>query len=473
MNSLWSKTANMPDFEALSGDAKTDVLIVGGGITGILCAYMLKEAGVDYMLVEANRICSGVTKNTTAKITSQHGFMYHKLLKRFGTEKAAMYLQANQLALAEYANLCQNIPCDFEVKDNFVYSIDQPRKPEQELEALHKIGCCTPVYCPSVEHTRNLAMHPSVEFAEHLPLPFPVAGAVKFADQAQFHPLKFFSGLAKELNIYEHTKVLEFAWQKIVTGEIHDQITKSQTYQKHLVKTNHGTITADKIIIATHFPMLNKHGMYFLKMYQHRSYVLALDHAPRLNGMYVDEADKGLSFRNHDDLLLLGGGSHRTGKHGGNWAELTAFAHRYYPESHIRYQWATQDCMPLDDIPYIGPYSRNTSGIYTATGFHKWGMTSAMTAAMILRDMILERDNPYAPVFNPSRTMLRPQLFINAFEATTNLFTPTQKRCPHMGCALKWNPVEHTWDCPCHGSRFTKDGELIDNPATDDLSSRH
>lgn len=472
MNSLWSKTVNMPEFEALSGDKKTDVLIVGGGITGILCAYMLKEAGVDYMLVEANRICCGVTQNTTAKITSQHGLMYHKLLKRFGTEKAAMYLQANQLALAEYVDLCQNIPCDFAVKDNFVYSIHQPRKLEQELEALHKIGCGTPVHCPSAAHNCHPFMHPSVEFAEHLPLPFPVAGAVKFAEQAQFHPLKFFSGLAKELNIHEHTKVLEFAGQKVVTGEIHDQITKSQTYQKHLVKTNHGNISADKIIIATHFPIINKHGMYFLKMYQHRSYVLALDHAPQLNGMYVDEAEKGLSFRNYDDLLLLGGGSHRTGKHGGNWAELTDFAHGYYPKSHIRYQWATQDCMPLDDIPYIGPYSRNTSGIYTATGFHKWGMTSAMTAAMILRDMILEKDNPFAPVFNPSRTMLRPQLFINAFEATTNLFTPTQKRCPHMGCALKWNPVEHTWDCPCHGSRFTKDGELIDNPATDDLNFR-
>ena len=123
----------------------------------------------------------------------------------------------------------------------------------------------------------------------------------------------------------------------------------------------------------------------------------------------------------------------------------------------------------LDGVPYIGPYSAGTEGLYVATGFNKWGMTSSMAAAMILCDLVQGRPNPYAPVFSPSRTVLRPQLAVNAFEAVTGLLTPTARRCPHLGCALKWNPAEHTWDCPCHGSRFTREGRLIDNPATGDL----
>lgn len=436
MRSLWSDTVTFPTFEPLTQNIKTDVLIIGGGITGILCAHMLAQAHVDYALVEAKELCSGVTANTTAKITSQHGMIYHQMLKRFGTEKTRMYLDANETALQEYRTLFQNIDCHFETKDNFVYTLDNIQKLEQELESLNKIGF-------------------PAKYADNLPLPFPTAGAVKFAHQAQFHPLEFLAKISKGLRIYEHTKVQEL---------------KLLSSCKTVATTAHGNITAEQVIIATHFPFLNKHGMYFLKMYQHRSYVLALENAPFVDGMYVDEVEKGLSFRNYENLMLLGGGSHRTGKHGGNWAELSDFAKLHYPDSVEKYRWATQDCMPLDDIPYIGQYSKNTSNLFVATGFHKWGMTSAMVAATLLRDMVLEKDNPYTSVFNPSRTMIRPQLFVNAFESTTNLLSFTPKRCPHLGCALKWNPIERSWDCPCHGSRFTEEGEVIDNPATDDLS---
>lgn len=430
MYSVWSDSVELPNFKPLDKDIRTDVLIIGGGIAGILCAYLLEQSSVNYALVEANRICSGITKNTTAKITSQHGMIYHKLMKRFGVEKTRMYLEANEAARKEYRKLCKEMDCEFETRSSFVYSLDKPQKVKQELEALRRIGY-------------------HAEYTDVIPLPFSIAGAVKFPNQAQFNPLQFLAHIAEGLSIYEHTKVREL----MPNGAI----------------TEHGKITASKIIVATHFPFLNKHGSYFLKMYQHRSYVLALEGAPDVNGMYVDEADKGLSFRNYQNLLLLGGGSHRTGKKGGNWAELSAFAKQYYTDAKETYRWATQDCMTLDEAPYIGQYSRNTPNLYVATGFHKWGMTSAMVSAMILRDMILGKENPYAPVFSPSRTMLRPQLFINAAETSLNLLTPTTRRCPHLGCALKWNPQEHSWDCPCHGSRFTKDGEVIDNPATDDL----
>lgn len=430
MRSLWKATASLPEFPELVGDVRTDVLIIGGGIAGILTAYLLHEKGVRYVLVEKGRICSGTTGNTTAKITFQHGLIYDKILKSDGTEAARKYLAANRAAFDKYAELCGKTDCDYEIKDNYVYSTDDRRKLEKEVEALEKIGYIA-------------------DLCENVPLPIKTVGAVKFPDQAQFNPLKFLSSVAEGLNIYEDTFVREMRGNTAVTDK--------------------GKIHADTVIAATHFPFINKHGSYFLKLYQHRSYVIALENAQDVNGMYVDECDTGLSFRNYEGLLLLGGGGHRTGKKGGNWAELRAFAAKKYPNSREKHFWATQDCMSLDGIPYIGRYSAKTHGFYVASGFNKWGMTGSMTAAMLLSDMILGKRNGFASVFDPSRSIVKPQLFINGAEAVCNLLTPSKKRCPHLGCALKWNEAERSWDCPCHGSRFTEHGRVLDNPANGDL----
>ncbi len=429
INSIWSKTAEHPSFAPLKDNKNTDVLIIGGGIAGLLCAYKLKSAGVDCMLVEADEICGGITKDTTAKITLTHGLMYDKMLRRFGEDKARLYVEAQENAIREYAHFCKSIDCDFERKDSYVYSLNNREKIEKEVAALNRIGV-------------------KATFSEARELPFSVAGAVCVKNQAQFHPLKFLYALAKDLPIYEHTKVIESKPNRAIT--------------------NDGEIRYKKLIVATHFPIFNKHGSYFLKLYQHRSYVLALEGAPHIDGMYVDECDKGLSFRGYENLLLLGGGGHRTGKKGGCWQELEAFAKEHYPNAKIVAKWATQDCMTLDDIPYIGRYSKNTPDTFVATGFNKWGMTNAMVAANILCDLVQGKENLYAEVFSPSRSILRPQLAINALESTVGILTPTVPRCPHLGCALKYNPAEHTWDCPCHGSRFDEYGGLIDNPATDD-----
>ena len=429
MDSLWTKTKQLPTFPALQKDISTDVLIIGGGMAGILCAWQLRQAGIDCILVEQDRLCSGITKDTTAKITVQHGLIYHKLIRTFGEEKAKLYLQANQAALEQYRILCQTIDCDFETQDSFVYSPDNRVCIVKETVAFRKLGV-------------------DARIRSDLPLPFPVARAVQLKGQAQFHPLKFVAAIAAGLPIFEHTKVLELMPGKAVTSG--------------------GVIRAKKMIIATHFPLLNKHGGYFLKLYQHRSYVLALKGAPQIPGMYVDESKTGLSFRPYRDLLLLGGGSHRTGKKGGNWQELEHFAARYFPQAQIVARWATQDCMTLDGVPYIGQYAKSTPDLYVATGFNKWGMTSSMAAAMLLGDLVQGKEHPWAALFNPSRSMLHPQLAVNAAESTLHLITPTIPRCPHMGCALKYNPAEKSWDCPCHGSRFDTEGHLLDNPATDD-----
>ena len=425
----WEDRDKRSHFGRLGGSKYTDVLIVGGGITGLLCAYMLKNSGVDCIVAEADSICSGTTKNTTAKITFAHGLIYDKMIKRFGENTARLYLEAQMWASDEYARLCKDIPCDYEKKDSYVYSLDDRKKIEKEIKALNLLGI-------------------KAEFSQTSALPFKTAGAVRVGGQAQFHPLKFAFAIAKDLPVYENTKILKLMPGRAVTG--------------------HGEIIFKKVIVATHFPILNKHGGYFMKMYQHRSYVLALEGAPYVNGMYVNESDTGMSFRNYKNLLLLGGGAHRTGKTGGNWRELEEFVRANYKDARIVFRWAAQDCMTLDDIPYIGQYSRSTPDMYVATGFNKWGMTSSMISARILRDLICGKDSRYAKVFLPSRSVMRPQLAVNAFESVVNLLTPTVPRCPHLGCALKYNKAEHTWDCPCHGSRFTEDGELIDNPATDD-----
>ena len=428
--SVWSATSQPPLFPNLSRNTKTDILIIGGGMAGVLCARLLHDAGINYTLVESGRIGSGITKNTTAKITSQHGLIYSQLIKNAGLEKAAMYLGANQSAVGMFKELGAKFSCGLEEKNAYIYSLTDRNAIEREIYAVKRLGV-------------------DAGFAEVLPLPFRTAGAVVFEKQAQFNPLQFLYGIAQGLNIYENTAVRELA----------DNIAITDTAK----------IKAGKIIIATHFPLLNKHGSYFLKMYQHRSYAIALENAQNVDGMYLQETKDGLSFRNYGNLLLIGGGDHRTGGTGGKWQVLHGFAKRFYPNATERYAWAAQDCMTLDGIPYIGRYADKTRDLYVTTGFNKWGMTGSMVGAILLTDIVRGKKNPYAAVFSPGRSIMKPQLLLNGLTAAGNLLTPTVPRCPHMGCALKWNRTEQTWDCPCHGSRFERNGKLIDNPATGDL----
>ncbi len=428
MESIWNDQRNRPQFPALCGDVKTDVFIIGGGMCGILCAYMLKNAGVDCILAEENQILQGVTGRTTAKITVQHGLIYDKIMGEYGEEKAQLYYESQKKALEEYQKLAGEED-DFVRCSSYVYTLQNRAAIEKEVKALERIGC-------------------KADFCEKTELPFSTKGAVRIQDQAKFHPLKFGYRLAAGLKIYENTKVLAI--------------------QKNTAITENGTIRAKKIIVATHFPFLNKHGAYFLKMYQHRSYVLALKNADAPKSMYVDEAKGGLSFRSHGDVLLLGGGSHRTGEKGGSFTELEEVAKKYYPRAKEVTRWATQDCMTLDGIPYIGRYGKTTPDVYVATGFHKWGMTSSMVSAMLLTDMICGRKSPYEAVYFPSRTMLHSQLAANIFSSAKGLLTPTAPRCPHMGCALTYNRQEHSWDCPCHGSRFDEEGKRLNGPAAKD-----
>ncbi len=420
----------MPQFPQLESSLHTDVLIIGGGLTGLLCARLLTNAGIDCALIEQGRLMQGVSGRTTAKLTSQHGLIYGKLLRKYGPEQARLYWQANQDAIDNLRMLAGNADCDFTLQNNYIYATGDTKPLEEEMAAYE--GLRLPA-----------------RWERSLPLPFPVTGALCFPNQAQFHPMKLAGHIAKGLKIYEHTKALTFADNRV-------QIPK-------------GTVTAERIIVATHFPLLNKHGSFFIKLYQQRSYMIALENAPQLEGMYLDSAENGLSLRRVGKWLLLGGGGHRTGKQGLGWKLPELAAKEYFPQSQIATRWAAQDCMSLDGMPYIGRYSRATPNLYVATGLNKWGMSSAMAAAMLLTDLIRGRENPYISLFSPSRSILHRQLLYNSAETALNLLRPTVPRCPHLGCALHWNAEEHSWDCSCHGSRFDESGKVLDNPATDDM----
>ena len=433
MNSIWSDEVSLPHFPKLEGDVRTDVLIVGGGVAGILCAYFLQEAGVKYVLLEKDTIAGGVTRYTTAKITAQQGLCYRKLYRRLGKEKTAMYLQANEDALSWYKKLAWQYEFGFEEQDSYVFTRKENPALEQELKVLGEL------------------QYPA-EYVTDLPLPFSTAGAVRLPHQGQMNPYQLIAQLAEGLHIYEHSEVREMT--------------------EYFAVTKSGTVTAEKIIVATHFPFINTRGSYYLKLYQNRAYVLALEQAQDVNGIYLEEGGDGLSLRNAGDYLLVGGSAKRTGKLSEGWKTLRTFAKEYYPNAREKYHWATQDCMSLDGMPYIGTYSRWTPDLYVASGFSKWGMTGAMLSARILTDLVQGEQNEYAALFSPSRNMLSRQLFCNLKEAISSMLPPGKKRCTHLGCVLQWNAVERTWDCPCHGSRFEEDGSRIENPACDDLKKQ-
>ena len=449
MESVWMNNIEIRRREALSGDREAPVVVIGAGLAGILTAYYLKQARIRAVVLEADRIGSGQTKNTTAKITSQHNLVYDRLIRTFGYRLAVHYARANEAAIGEYEKLIREkkIDCDFVRCPACLYSERGTELLKKETEAAKSLGI-------------------KASFGMDCELPFPVAGVTKFEGQARFHPLKFLARMAEEVEVYEQTKVLRVEDDK--------------------VETDRGSVKAKHIVFACHYPFVNVPGYYFARVYQERSYVAALKGAERPVGMYLGIDPGGLSFRACGDLLLLGGGSHRTGMNQGHrpgggcrYEMLRKKAEELYPGCREILCWSAQDCMTLDGLPYIGRFSTRMPNWYVATGFGKWGMTSSMVSAKILTALISGRDCPEADIFSPGRRFtVRAAKELAAHGAHT--VAGLAKRllpagdgkivpnCPHMGCRLAWNPEEGTYDCPCHGSRFDGEGHLIDGPAQTD-----
>ena len=479
MESIWSKTCDMRKRQALDRDIETDVAVIGGGMAGILTSYQLERSGVRTVILEAEQIGGGQTKNTTAKITSQHGMFCRDFIEKKGKDAARQYVRANQAAVEEYKRIIreEEIDCDLEETDSYVYS-QEGEKLKSEAGAALELGI-------------------DAAYERQVEIPAVCAGAVKFARQAQFHPLKFIDALSEQLTVYEDTPVKEV--------------------EEHTIRTPGGSVRAGKIVFATHFPFINFPGMYFARMHQERSYVLALENTRTINGMYIGDGVDALSFRQFDRYLLLGGEGHRTGENneggkyeGGSYERLRAAARELYPQSRETACWSAQDCVTADKIPFIGRYASDRPDWFVATGFQKWGMSSSMVSAMLLRDMICGTENSCAEVFAPSRFSAEeiPQImkdsgkavkgltkrFFHIPEETVSQLKPGQGAvvetesgkagvyktedqkiykvdivCPHLGCELTWNPDEKSWDCPCHGSRFDYKGNLLEGPAQEGI----
>lgn len=477
MQSIWEKETPIPQAPCLAHDLQVPAVIIGGGMAGILTGYLLKRRGVHAVILEASRIGSGQTSKTTAKITCQHGLIYARLLESFGIEQARAYAAANQDAIGQYEEIVrrENIGCGFERCAACLYTNEDPQVLEREYEAVCRCGI-------------------NAEVTAQTELPFDVKSALYYENQAKFHPLAFLSAVCRDLEIYEDTRVLRVDNQDVVTQR--------------------GTVHAQHIVFAAHFPFVNTPGFYFMRLHQQRSYAIALEGAEPPHAMYYGVDEGGLSLRGAGKTLLLGGAGHRTGENrtGGSYQALRAAAKKWYPQARETAAWSAQDCMPLDGVPYIGRFSPSRPHWYVQTGFQKWGMSTSMVAAQMVCGLITGQESPHGSVFDPSRQTfsasaktLMENTVKSAQSLSRELLAPPRAqldellpghggiveydghkagvykneegevfvvhpRCPHLGCQLEWNPDEKSWDCPCHGSRFDYQGRLLDNPAQEGLA---
>lgn len=523
--SIWQQSVQGTERPILPGNMETDIVIIGGGLTGILTAYYLQQSGRECVVLEADRIGSGQTAHTTAKVTSQHNLIYQKLCRMMGKEQAAQYADANEMAIRRYKGLVDKykIDCDWRECDAYLYTVNDSKNARGLRDEYQ---CAKELKLP-------------VEMTTKTELPFEVEQALCFHNQACFHPLKFLYVMAEKVTVYEQTKVLEVVPMQNSGRDKETEKAESNIRTGNAVITNHGTVRAAHVVFACHYPFVNRPGYYFLRMHQERSYVLGLE-CPcekQMQHLYLGVDQDALSFRSAGDILLLGGGSHRTGENSSNQYEyLQKYADKYWPECKVTAKWSAQDCMTLDGIPYVGRFGSKTSTWYVATGYGKWGMTSSMAAALLITDLLNGRKNVYADVYSPRRKTIAAsaKTFVTEGKyAAVNILkekwgrTDTQKgktgqssaqnagakhkgtqkeavlfrdmvekmrpeeskvleykgektgvykdkegdayivsvKCPHLGCLLSWNADEKSWDCPCHGSRFSYTGELLDGPA--------
>jgi glycine/D-amino acid oxidase-like deaminating enzyme/nitrite reductase/ring-hydroxylating ferredoxin subunit len=491
--SYWIASTTQNEYPALNENINVDVAIIGGGISGISCACMLNKEGVKTAIIEADRILRGTTGYTTAKITSQHGLIYTKIKKQMSEEFAKQYAEANESAIRmiEQTAKDKQIECDLSSQSAYIYTLQDKYidKLSEETKAASSLGI-------------------KAVFLEETPLPFPVKAAVRFDNQAQFHPRKFLLPLADEY-MNSGGKIFELS-----------RVVDIENDGPYVIITHSGNkVTAEKLIIASHYPLYNKAGLYFTRIYAERSYVVAVrakENYP--GGMYIAAEESGHSFRNQvsdaGELILVGGEQHKTGQGEDtrqNYEALRAFSEKTFTVEDIPYRWSTQDCMTLDGLPFVGHFTSKTPNMYITTGYCKWGMTNSIAAAMILKDLIINGKSPWQDVYNPSRQTIlssarnfivenlnvadkliagkisslpeqvevKPgeEKIIEANGQRTGVYRDEQSMlhtvdttCTHMGCELNWNSAEKSWDCPCHGSRFSYKGEVLEGPALKPLN---
>lgn len=500
--SLWVDTAPKTDYPALEAKVEVDTAVIGAGIAGLTAALLLKRAGQSVAVLEAARVGTGVTGHTTGKLSSLHRLIYRELRRSFGWDGARAYGEANQAAIQQVSDLvgAEGIDCDFLRAPNYTYA-----ESERLLERVREEAAVA----------RELGL--PARFTTDVPLPFSVAGAVRFEEQAQLHAGKYLIGLARAVDgdgshVFEESRALgvEDAAPCVVT-------------------TARGTVRARDVIVATNIPFLDR-GLFFARCHPHRSYLVAGPVEGELPaGMFIsaDEPLRSiLPYRlGNERLILVGGEGHRASRGGGaedRYRRLAAYARERLGVESIAYRWATQDAIPLDGVPYAGKLTPLSKHVYVVTGLRKWGLSNGTAAAMVLGDAILGRENPWARLFDSNRVkplasarrLVVENLIVGGawlsgvlgrLPAGPLSHAPAAPRelgpgegkvvdlkgekvavskddagqshavsavCTHLGCLVEWNAAERTWDCPCHGSRFDQTGKVIQGPAVENLPGR-
>ena len=493
--SYWIDSTLPSNYPAVTQDVAVDVAIVGAGLAGVTTAFLLKRAGKTVALIEAEHIGKGVSGHTTAKVTALHQLIYAELIKQHGQENARLYGESNLAAVEKLAQIvaAENIDCDFERKNTYTFATDAAglEKLQEELKA-------------------TISLELPVTLVETLDLPFAVTGALQLANQAQFHPRKFTLAIAATLPgdgsyVFEQTRVMT------VKGE-----------EPCRVMTRNGpTITAQDVVVTTNLPILDP-GLFFAKSYPQRSYIVGgridADKAPQDTYIGVGEKYRSLRTTPTDDggtLLLVGGEGHKVGDDAATEERYEALEEYMQTQFGVmpEYRWSTQDFVSFDKLPYIGKLTPASNHTYVATGFSLWGMSKSVLSAMILSDTILGVGNPWAKLYDATR----PTPFVSqesvkqnldvgtrwvgdrlkglfdsaekvkvgegklvthngekiaAYRDTSGQLHTVSAVCPHLGCIVAWNDAEKSWDCPCHGSRFGYEGEILHAPAVNPLENK-
>lgn len=496
MKSIWniSNSEILNEHTSLNSDLSCDVTIIGGGLTGLSCAYYLSLKGLKVVLLEKDLLMSKTSGYTTAKITAQHDLFYKYLIDTFGRDTAKKYLDCNLNSISNIKNIIdkEKINCDFEYQSSYVFTQSKTylKDIEDEAKSLHLLN------------------YPA-QLLNKIPLPLNgVLSAVEFPEQAQFNPIKYAQGLTSSII---NNKGLIFENSKVINLQ--------RTHDRYLTKTENHSVASKYVIVSTRYPFINIPGFYFFKMYQTISYCAAYEFdGNSFSGMYINAENPTLSARiakhNGKDILVLSGCSHKTGKDSGvtnTYKTLDTFAHSIYPNAKIITNWSTEDSVSLDKLPYIGKFSTLMPNVYIATGFKKWGMTFSNISANIITDKIFNIENKFADIFEATRlhpienkeemgNMLKEATSsiilkkfalpnetiqtltfdegkivefegnkIGVYKDNSGKIYTVKPICTHLGCELTWNQFDKTWDCPCHGSRFNYDGKLLYEPALKDL----
>lgn len=487
--SFWTDSTDLPSFPRMDQDIHVDAVIIGGGITGITSAYLLANKGLKVAIVEADKLLNGTTGHTTAKITAQHDLIYDELITNMGTSKARLYYEANIEALEFIKETIEqdHIDCDFSTQDAYIYATTEEyaQKIQREAKAYEKL-------------------HIDGGLVDTIPLDINVKNALIMRNQAQFHPLKYLKHLVQNITekgglIFENTVAVN-----VETGT-----------QPTVLTRDGGRVTANYILACSHFPFYEGLGLYSARMYAERSYVLAAKPKSKFpGGIYINAGKPTRSLRsvtiNGEEMILIVGESHKTGqgidtmKH---YEALEAFGEQTFGLETIPYRWSAQDLTTLDKVPYVGAITSEQPNILIATGYRKWGMSNGTAAALLLCDTVLGKKNKFQSLYTPSRfyanpslktffvenanvvshlikgklemTNLNPNMLPNdegavisikgerkgAYRDTEGKLHIVDTTCTHVGCEVEWNSGDRTWDCPCHGSRFSYTGEVIEGPA--------